>query len=365
MAFLKAKATPETPHPKGHSGRTSAVHTISENVLVTGASGFLGGRLAEMLAAGGQPVRILARSTADLSHLSHLPLQIVRGDLNDTAALAESVRGARVIYHCAACSTDWAPASTYDAANFLGTQKLLEAARQGMEHGEAALERFVHVSTTDVYGYPLAVSDEHGATRDRGLPYNQTKLKGEQAVWQAHREHGLPITIVRPATIFGPRGKAFVTDFEELLRQRLMLLVDGGRARGGFTYVDNVAQAMMDAAGSPATVGRAYNLSDGTDVTWLGYTTALADALGYPRPWLRLPFSVAMAAASAMEAPFRALPLPGRPLLTRHAVYLLGRDQEFPAARARQDFGFVPHVSFAEGIARSVAWLEKKKGLGA
>ncbi len=323
-------------------------------VLVTGASGFLGGRLTEMLAAQGHRVRILARRTADLSHLSHLSIHIIAGDLNDTVALVEAVRDVRVIYHCAACSTDWASPSTYFAANVLGTQNLLTAALAAPR-----LERFVHVSTTDVYGYPLTVCDEDGPTRDAGLPYNRTKLQGEEAVWRAYREHGLPITILRPATIYGPRGKAFVTDFEKLLRQRLMLLVDGGRARGGFTYVDNVAQAMMDVAASPATLGRAYNLSDGTDVTWLGYTHALADALGYPTPRLRLPFGVAMAAAHAMEAPFRMLPLPGRPLLTRHAVYLLGRDQEFPATRARQDFGFAPQVSFEDGIARSVAWLRR------
>jgi oxidoreductase len=325
-------------------------------VLVTGASGFLGGRLAEMLAARGQPVRILARRTADLSHLSDLSLQMVCGDLTDAAALAQAVRGVRVIYHCAACSTDWAPAATYYAANVRGTQLLLAAAM-----GEADLERFVHVSTTDVYGYPQQVCDEDGAMRDRGLPYNRTKLLGEQGVWQAQHEQGLPITIVRPATIYGPRGKAFVTDFEALLRQRLMLLVDGGGVRGGFIYVDNAAQAMMDAAAAPAARGRAYNLSDGTDATWRDYTGALAEALGYRRPWLRLGFSAAMAAAYAMEAPYRALPLPGRPLLTRHAVYLLGRDQEFPASRARQEFGFAPQVSFKEGIARSAAWLKEHR----
>lgn len=322
--------------------------------LVTGASGFLGGRLAEMLAARGQRVRILARPTADLRHLAHLNLEITRGDLGDDAALAEAVRGVEFIYHCAACSTDWASLDTYIAANRTGTEKLLAAAQRA-----DALQRFVHVSTTDVYGYPEVVCDEDGPLRNVGLPYNRTKLEGEQAAWLAHREHGLPLTVVRPSTIYGPRGKAFVTDFEELLRQRLMLLVDGGRARGGFIYVDSVAQAMMDAAISPVTLGRAYNLIDETDVTWLGYTSALADALGYSRPWLQLPFSVAMTLARAMEAPYR-LKLPGRPLLTQHAVYLLGRDQEFPATRARQDFAFAPAVSFAEGIERSVAWLRSR-----
>ena len=145
-----------------------------------------------------------------------------------------------------------------------------------------------------------------------------------------------------------------------MLRQGMMLLIDGGRARGGFTYVDNVAQAMMDAAASSKAVGRAYNITDGTGVTWRDYTNALADALGYRRPRFSLPFPIAMALGASMEMPFALLKLAGRPLLTRHAVYLLARDQEYPAARAREDFGFAPQVSFAEGIARSAAWVRRR-----
>ena len=325
-------------------------------VLVTGASGFLGGLLAEILVERGEQVRVLARGSSDLRHLSHLQIHIVRGDLGDAAALAESVRGVRVIYHCAACSTDWAPLQTYIATNVHGTQNLLDAAvRVG------TVERFLHVSTTDVYGYPVVPCDENAPRRDVGLPYNRTKIQGEEAVWRAHREHGLPVTVVRPATIYGPRGKDFVVEIAEMLRQRMMLLVDDGRARGGFTYVDNVATAMMDAAASANTLGRAYNISDGTGATWRDYTNALADALGFSRPWLTLPFPVAMALGRTMEIPHGWLKLKGRPLLTRHAVHLLGQDQEFPAARAREDFGFAPRVSLAEGIERSAAWLRSQR----
>jgi oxidoreductase len=317
----------------------------------------LGGRLAEMLVERGEAVRILARATSDLRHLSHLQIQIVRGDLGDAAALAEAMRGVRVVYHCAACSTDWAASATYLAANVAGTRTMLDAAVRA-----DTIERFLHVSTTDVYGYPRVPCDESAPMRDVGLPYNRTKIQGEEAVWRAHREHGLPVTVVRPASIYGPRGTAFVTDIAALLRDGWMALVDGGRARGGFAYVDNVAAAMMDAAASAATVGRAYNICDGTNTTWREYTNTLADALGYRRPRLVLPFPAAMAMAGTMEAPFGLLKLRGRPLLTRHAVYLLARDQEYLAARAREDFGFVPRVSFAEGIVRSAAWVRARSG---
>jgi nucleoside-diphosphate-sugar epimerase len=325
------------------------------SVLITGASGFLGGRLTQMLAERGEQVRVLARGSSDLRHLSHLQIQIARGDLSDAVALAEAVRGVRVIYHCAACSTDWAPWATYVAANVAGTQNVLDAAVRA-----GTVERFVHVSTTDVYGYPRVPCEESAAMRDVGLPYNRTKIQGEEAVWRAYREHGLPMTVLRPATIFGPRGKDFVVEIAKLLRQRLMLLIDGGRARGGFTYVDNVAQAMIDAAASSKTVGRAYNISDSTGITWREYTNALADALGYPRPRLSLPFPVAMGVGATMEAPCGLLKLENRPLLTRHAVHLLGQDQEFPATRAREDFGFAPRVSLAEGIDRSAAWVRSQ-----
>ena len=325
-------------------------------VLVTGASGFLGGRLTEMLAERGETVRILARATSDLRHLSHLQMQIVRGDLDDAAALAEAMRGVRVVYHCAACSTDWAPLATYLTTNIVGTQNLLDAAM-----GAGTVERFLHVSTTDVYGYPQVPCDEDAQLRDVGLPYNRTKIQGEEAVWRAHRDGGLPVTVVRPATIYGPRGKDFVVEIASMLRQGMMLLIDGGRARGGFTYVDNVAQGMMAATASSKTVGRAYNISDGTGVTWRDYTCALADALGYRRPRFSLPFPIAMALGASMEVPFGLLKLDGRPLLTRHAVYLLARDQEYPGARAREDFGFAPQVSFADGMARSAEWVRSRE----
>lgn len=325
-------------------------------VLVTGASGFLGGRLAETLMSEGEQVTVLARTSSDVSHLSASPsnrLRIVRGGLTDCDSLAEAVRGVTHIFHCAAASTDWAAMEIYQDSNVRGTEMLLSVALK-----QRQLPRFIHVSTTDVYGYPVIPCAETGEIRDVGLPYNRTKIQAEQAVWRAARE-GLPVAVVRPATIYGPRGKAFVTDIADLLQRRQMAYIGGGRATGGFLYVDNAVSAMIEAAVSPVAEGQVYNLSDGTGATWNRYVTALAEGLGFRSPWIDLPYGLAMSIAAGMEAPYRLVKaLPGRPMLTRHAVFLLARDQEFPCDKARGEIGFSSKVSFEEGIARSVAWLK-------
>jgi len=315
-------------------------------VLVTGASGFLGGRLAQILVARGEAVRVLARTTSDLRHLDGLAVEVVRGDV------AGAVRGVTHIYHCAGCSTDWAPWRDYYEGNVTGVEEMLRAAA-----GVAGLRRFLHVSTTDVYGYPRVPCDESHPIVDAGLGYNRSKGMGEIRVWEAARDTGMPVTVVRPATIYGPRGTAFVTDIAKLIRQGLMAVIGGGRAAGGFCYVDNVAVGMIQAATASETVGRAYNLSDGTGVTWREYVDALADGLGRRRPWIDLPVGVAFGLARVMEAPHRWLGVPGRPMLTRHAALLLGREQEFPIERARKEFGFRAEVGFEEGMRRSVAWV--------
>ncbi len=320
--------------------------------LVTGASGFLGGRLAQMLVEQGDDVTVLVRAGSDVRHLVLDRLRMVRGDLADRAALREAVRGVQRVFHCAACSTDWAPEATYQAANVEGTANVLEAAL-----GLPKLERFVHVSTADIYGYPEVPCGEDHPFVDVGLPYNRTKGVGEALVWDAARKHGLPVTVVRPATIYGPRGKDFTQEIATMLRQRMMATIDKGVAPGGFIYVDTVARAMLDAATSAVTEGQAYNLAEGSGVTWATYLRAFCAQLGTPMPWMNLSAGAAMGLARALEVPHRLLHLGGRPLLTQHAVYLLSRNQEFPVDKARRDFGFVPRVSLEEGICRSVAWL--------
>lgn len=322
-------------------------------ILITGASGFLGGRLTQILAQRGKRVRILASKKNDLRHLDGLPIEIVYGRLEEEECLLSAVKGVNLIFHCAALSADWGAWERFYGSNVLGVKNLIQAASQ-----VNTLERFLHVSTTDVYGYPDVPCGESHQIIDRGLPYNRSKGLGEKIVWEFYEKHGVPVTIIRPATIYGPRSKDFAVEVSNLIKQRAMPLIDGGKRHGGFIYIDNAVEGIIQAATSSNTIGKAYNLQDGTDITWQEYINALADGLGERRPWMKIPMGLALAVGRFFEVLYRTLHIQSRPVLTRHAVYIFGVDQSYPITLAKSDFSYSPNVTFEQGISETLKWLK-------
>jgi oxidoreductase len=172
--------------------------------LVTGASGFLGGHLVDALVARGAPVRTLVRASSERARLQKLGVELSVGCLEDADSIDRAMAGVERVFHCAAVAADFGSWDVFRAANVTGVRHLLHAAQK------AAVTRFVHVSTSDVYGHPNTPADERAPLRRRGWPYGDTKIEGEEIVWKAHRESGIPITIVRPVSIYGPRSASFV-----------------------------------------------------------------------------------------------------------------------------------------------------------
>jgi nucleoside-diphosphate-sugar epimerase len=324
-------------------------------VLVTGASGFVGGRLAAVLAEAGERVRVLARPSSDLSHLAASAPEVVHGALEDADSLPPALRDVDVVYHCAALSSDWGPWDRFHAANVAGVENLARAALRA-----GTVRRFVHVSTSDVYGYPGTPCDETGPLADVGLPYNRSKVMGERVLWRMRAEEALPLTVLRPVTVYGPRSKDIVDEVVKLMRSGTMTLIDGGRAPAGLVFVDDVVAAIVAAARSPGALGQAYNVCGPGEETWRAYVDALADGLGLRRPWISLPERLALRVAGALEGAHRLVRARTRPLMTVHSVLLLARDQRFPTERARSELGWVPAVPFTEGIERTLRWIRSR-----
>jgi len=330
---------------------------MTMKILVTGATGFLGRRVVDLAIERGHHVVALARPTSDLGSLSSTAAQIVSGRVEDRESLARAVEGVRIVYHCAARSSDWGSWDDFRSSNVIGVRNLLEvSARAG------TVERFLHVSTTDVYGYPAVACEEDAPVRDVGLPYNRSKGLAEQEVLRVHRETGLPVTIVRPASIYGPRSKDWIVVIGRLLVQRQMVLVNGGRARSGLVFVDDVVEAMMVAAASPRTVGEAYNLRHPADTTWQTFCDALADLLGAPHVRRSLPSWLLLGVGGVLEPMYRLLQVAHRPFVTRHGVHLFSRDQGFPIRKAERDFGFAPTFNLDAGLDATRAWLDSADG---
>lgn len=321
--------------------------------LVTGGSGFLGSHLVEALVARGDEVRVLVRQTSKTAFLENLGVELVYGDLNDSQSLKTAVQGMERIYHCAALASDWGTWENFLATNVIGLRNLLDAAL------EAGVRKFVHISTTDVYGHPNYPADEAAPFRLRGWQYGDTKIKGEQLVWEYHREHGLPITVVRPVNIYGPRSTSFVLEPAELLKSGDMVNIGKREQSAGLAYVTNVVDLILLAADCDSSVGHAYNASDGLDTSWRDYMNRLAKVIGVPGPQVVIPYRLAYFVGWIMEKVYGVLRIQSRPMLTRMMVELLGTDQGFPIDKARQELGYEPRVGFDEGMAQAENWLRQ------
>jgi 2-alkyl-3-oxoalkanoate reductase len=322
-------------------------------VLITGATGFLGSRLAAALAARGARVRALVRPSSDLSRLFGLRLEIVRGDIERAPSLIEATAGQRLVFHAAARVSDWGPRALFVRANVEGTRNVVEACLA------AGVERLVHVSSLTVLGLP-----RDGRTIDESAPYacppwdiyTATKIEAERVVLGGDRL-GLSATIVRPGAIWGVGDPTLLPRLVRLLRDRLLVYIDGGDNRIGLSHVSNVVNGALLAATTRGAGGEIYHLTDGEDITAREAITRLAAALGLTPPWASVPYLPLFALATLLEGAAGAIGRREPPPLTRFGVRVLASDCHYDIAKARRDLGYRPTVSLRSGmvaLARSV-----------
>jgi ornithine--oxo-acid transaminase len=332
---------------------------LGEVCLVTGASGFVGGHLAERLVRDGYQVRCLVRSGSETALLESLDVELAVGDLTSASSLRRAADGCRYVLHCGALVSDWATVEEIRDINVGGTRALLDASVA------ASVSRFVHFSTTDVYGYPGGAGvDETHVCGGFANWYAQTKLDAEAEVRRAGSLNGLETVILRPATIYGPRSEDVVGEIARAIRGRNMVLVDRGRAVAGLVYVENLIDAALLALRSGAAPGETFNVTDELAVTWRDFTDGLAAGLDSPPVRWSMPYWLAHGLGFSLEHGYRGLRRATRltvpPLLSRQAVQVLGRDQNFSARKASDVLGWQPRVGYDAGLRATVEWLQRE-----
>jgi nucleoside-diphosphate-sugar epimerase len=315
------------------------------SAFVTGGSGFIGGALVRRLVADGWTVRALARSDASASVIEERGAEPVRGDLDDTASMAAGAAGCEVAFHCAAHLGDWGSRADFERGNVRGTRNALAGARQ------AGVRRFVPVGTEAALlaGQPLIEVDERAPLRfDSPALYSSTKARAEDAVIEANQD-GLETVVVRPRFVWGRGDTTLLPAMTEMVRAGRFAWIGGGRHRTSTTHVDNVVHGLLLGAerGAPAGV---YFVTDGEPVVFRDFVTRLLATQGVTPPDRSLPAPVASAVATVGETAWRLLPLPGRPPLTRLAVWLSAVETTIDITRARTELGYAPVRTIDEGL---------------
>lgn len=299
---------------RGHLNARSAVPPKTPEVLVTGATGFIGGHLVARLAEQGTKMRAAVRSPASCANLARYPLEIAPVDLLDSKAVEHAVSGVRQIFHLA-YGREGADAA---AVTVQGTKNLVEAAIA------ARAETLVILSTMYVFGFPPAAGpvDESFPYRPYGGDYGASKAKMERWCLERAKNSGSTrIVVLNPTCVFGPGGGAYTKLPVQLARSGQFCWIESGSGICNFTFVSNVVDAILQAAKSTAAHGERFIINDGY-MSWRDFITPLVAPLG-------------TAIASYSVDAFKALPRFGPPFHMKDLVGAALRSGEFRAVAKR------------------------------
>lgn len=330
-------------------------------VLVTGASGFVGGAIVRGLLARGVTVRAMVRDPAT----APAGAEVAVADLADTAALARAVSGVTAVVHAAALLGEFGRPAEFFAVNVAGTDRLMQ------EAAAAGVERFVFI------GSPSALMAPDGGDQleiDESVPYParflnsycETKAVAEQLVLAADTPTFTTCSL-RPRAVWGPgdRHGPIVQILAKLRAGRLPDLSGGREVRASLCYIDHLVQAVELALAAEKVGGRAYFVADAEPVAVWPTMAAVARRFGLSAPSVVVPAPVLGGALAAIETVWRIPAVARRwtPPLSRYAVALVTRSATYDLSRAEGELGYRPTVPFAEGLDRFYDWVTEIGGL--
>ena len=321
---------------------------------VTGGTGFIGSHLVERLIDQGYHVTCLTRKTSNLRWLNRLltaksaQVELVVGDLDDVVALAQQLQDTALVFHLAGL-TKAPDAATYDHVNAGGTKGLLEACLGA----RIRLDRFVYCSSLAAVGPSrAAIPQAEDVTPQPLTDYGRSKLKGELIV----REYAdrLPITIIRPPAVYGPRDTDIFLFFQMINRGIMPILGDADKLLS-LVHVKDLAAGMYRAAVSERAIGETYFLTDGEIHTWLEIERIVADVLERYTFKVKVPFFLVELLSRVTEA---AGKLTGQtPTLNRQKVRdLKQRFWTCDSAKAQEELGYRPAYPLQKGIQETAEW---------
>ncbi|MCC6849296.1 MAG: NAD-dependent epimerase/dehydratase family protein [Deltaproteobacteria bacterium] len=307
------------------------------HVCITGALGFIGGRLGERYRAAGARV-----TGVDLR--DDPALAVAGGDLTAPGDWRRAFEGADLVIHTAARVGMSGDEAAYWRANCLATRHVLDAA------AAAGVRRLVHLSSIVAFGfdYPDGVDERH-PLRPNGVPYVDTKVASEQAVLQAHAAGEIACAIVRPGDVYGPGSHFWTTSPLRSIAAGRLVLPAMGEGQLSPVFVDDLVDGIMRAGAAPEAAGQVFTVTGGETVTASVFFGHYARMLGKASvPAAPTPLVLALAATVGRMI--------GDGDVTPAAVRYIARRGGYSIAKARARLGYRPAVDLAEGMRRIEEW---------
>ncbi len=323
-------------------------------VLVTGASGFLGGNLIRRLLEQGCSVKGLCRRVQP--ELESLGVEMRYIDLSDASSVRSACQDTDTVYHTAAKVGVWGKYSEFHDANVVGTQSIINGCR------DFEVRKLIYTSTPSVVFNNEAISgaDESLPYGDRiPCPYPTTKVIAEKAVLAAH---GLPpgnlkTVALRPHLIWGPRDPNLIPRVLDRGRKGKLRIVGEGNNRVDLSYIDNVVDAHISAEAAldksennPG--GKAYFITNDEPILLWEWINGLLDRHGISAASKKISLTKARNMGAVLELIWKGLRIHGEPPMTRFVASELAKDHWFDISAAKRDLDYHPRVSMDEGMLR-------------
>lgn len=319
-------------------------------VLITGATGLLGGHLLQELQQRGEQIRALVLPVENAEKLIAQGVEVVRGDVTDASTLAPAVKGIDIVFHLAGMMGVNRPLADYRLVNVTGSENLYQAAQA------AGVRRFVHTSSHTVYGLGYGrLLSEKDALRPDPDPYSITKAEGDRLIRRLMLNSNMETVILRPGTFFGPGDRLHFGRIAQRLKNGKGVIIGRGNNALPFCYVTDVAQGFMLAAYHEKAPSNVYNVSNDHPLTQQELFNAVADDTGGQRPTRHLPYLPLYYGSILAEKMASIAHI--NPPVTRLGVMMFGSDNRHSIEKARSELGYVPEVDIREGIRLAAAWF--------
>ena len=323
-------------------------------VLVTGATGFTGSVLLRKLCRRGCRVKAITRASSDRSALNDLAVEWVVGDVFDPEVIKQATIEVNYIFHLAAAYRDVnIDDRVYEQVHIESTKLLAEAAL-----GNSNLKRFIHVSTVGVHGHIENPPANEDTPYNPGDIYQETKAEAERWVLVCSKEHGLPVTVVRPAAIYGPGDRRLLKLFK-MAKMSIVPIIGFTHGYYHLIHVEDLTQFMITVAEHESAVGRLYICGNPAPMTIKSIIKTIAQSLNRRPFFVRIPASPVFLLASLCEK-FCKLGGIAPPLSPRRVAFFI-KDRSFDTNRMRSEIGYQYQYTNEAGLLDTLNWYMGKK----